>query len=364
MLGKNEVNEALALKELARCRHKKMIDKERLVRLSKYHPNRCNVDTEYLDMQCEERRQKNANDQATGKMEMEQTAERERELANNDADMNMFNAERQTEIMGNWEDSLAAKKQREADEQAVKDFDYEVAGPSSMLFFEGESQMYHKDEREKKMLQRSYVHEQLAEQANEKAIQGDEDKQFADMMKIVDQMRQDAENEEKEIKQYVTNNIKDHNLSLAAGVKEKKMRDIAESKGKGGIIIKSLLDEDKQSAMNSNGRVYRRDMFKGFTVDQRRKIFDGNQAVVEAKFNSDTMRSNNDYEYSLTQELQLKAMEATEYDERATKEEMNREYGRQLLQQAEDKRKTAKDFKNSQFGGSSNLLDQMGKSAR
>lgn len=35
--------------------------------------------------------------------------------------------------------------------------------------------------------------------------------------------------------------------------------------------------------MDSNGRIVRRDMFRGFTEEQRRKIFLDNQEVIRSK---------------------------------------------------------------------------------
>lgn len=41
-----------------------------------------------------------------------------------------------------------------------------------------------------------------------------------------------------------------------------------------------LFNEDKNIAMNEQGRVARIDMFKGFTAEQRRKILQENEEVL------------------------------------------------------------------------------------
>jgi hypothetical protein len=324
MLGSSKLQEVIAEKEKARVRHKQMVEKERLVRLGIYHQNKCNVDTEYLDQQCEEKRQNRADEAAYNTMQREHAEAVEQELLDNDGDEYTIREQTRTEVMKNWEDSIVAKKQKEAEERAVKDFDMDVAGPSSMLYFAGESTNYYANNRQKKTLQREYVREQLAEKAEEKAMQELEEDKYVEVMKFVHEMRGEAENDVRELKQYISHSVKDHNLSLAASAKARREIERADAKKPGGNLIKSLLEEDKQAAINSNGRVYRRDMFKGFTVAQQKRIMSENQDQVDAKLNMDIMRSNNDYEWSLQQDLQLKAMEATEYDERTKREAMNR----------------------------------------
>ena len=41
-----------------------------------------------------------------------------------------------------------------------------------------------------------------------------------------------------------------------------------------------LFNEDKNAAINEKGRVVRVDMFKGYTVEQRRKILQENEEVM------------------------------------------------------------------------------------
>jgi DNA-binding transcriptional regulator of glucitol operon len=41
-----------------------------------------------------------------------------------------------------------------------------------------------------------------------------------------------------------------------------------------------LFNEDKNTAINEKGRVVRVDMFKGYTVEQRRKILQENEEVM------------------------------------------------------------------------------------
>ena len=42
-------------------------------------------------------------------------------------------------------------------------------------------------------------------------------------------------------------------------------------------------DEDKTYAIDSNGRIIRKDMFKGFTEEQRRKIYQENAELLRLK---------------------------------------------------------------------------------
>ncbi len=44
-----------------------------------------------------------------------------------------------------------------------------------------------------------------------------------------------------------------------------------------------LFDEDKSVAMDEYGRIIRRDMFKGFTEEQKKKILADNQSILKRK---------------------------------------------------------------------------------
>lgn len=42
-------------------------------------------------------------------------------------------------------------------------------------------------------------------------------------------------------------------------------------------------EEDKSYAIDANGRIIRKDMFKGFTEEQRRKIYQENAEILRMK---------------------------------------------------------------------------------
>lgn len=289
----------------------------------------------------------------------------ERELQDADADEHMYRELNRQEVMRSWKDACQMKKENEEREKRVKDFDEDVAGPSAMLHFDGETANFHVEDRRKKNQMKDWVAEQLKEKADLKAASDYEETQYAEMLKIVDEIREGAEIEEKQVRQYVTNTIKDQNLELAAEVKYKNDKERAEAK-KGGRIIKGLIEEDKASAINEYGRVYRRDMFKGFTVAQQKRMLSENDDMVRMKQDMDTMISNQDYEWSLQQDLQLKAMEACEYEEELLRSSQLNQYTANLKLQKDEKLKKAADFKKSHFSGETtgSLLDSMGRSAR
>lgn len=53
--------------------------------------------------------------------------------------------------------------------------------------------------------------------------------------------------------------------------------------GNGVATSLDLFNEDKTIAMDEYGKIKRRDMFKGFTEEQRKKILTENQAVAQHK---------------------------------------------------------------------------------
>lgn len=67
---------------------------------------------------------------------------------------------------------------------------------------------------------------------------------------------------------------KDHNLTFNRAIADE---------GMPLATTLNLHDEDKAAAFDSSGRIIRRDMFKGFTQEQNRRLLAENQFISEQK---------------------------------------------------------------------------------
>ncbi len=74
-------------------------------------------------------------------------------------------------------------------------------------------------------------------------------------------------------------------LQQLAKVQKERNRNLgrADEPGNPAATSLDLFAEDKNAAMDEYGRLVRRDMFKGFTEEQKRKILSDNQNIIRQK---------------------------------------------------------------------------------
>ena len=106
----------------------------------------------------------------------------------------------------------------------------------------------------------------------------EDDKNYAEMLKAIDEIRAQSEREEAEMRRYVQASVLDQNRELAAQQWARRHP----PKDNSTTSLKAF-DEDKGRAMDANGRIIQKDMFKGFTKEQQAKMLMENQELVEAK---------------------------------------------------------------------------------
>lgn len=191
------------------------------------------------------------------------------------------------QIKQSWEDSLNHKKDLAA-QPAVPDFDLSNCSTSSALRFAGEDPKRAERISMQKEQMRRWIQEQLAEKAQLAYMRNQEEMSYADMIKAIDAIREATEKEEREMRQYVIDTVKQYNLELAEAQKHRNRNQniVQAEEGQEGKDIPTSLDlfnEDKELAVDAKGRVVRRDMFKGFTEQQKRKMILENEAVIRER---------------------------------------------------------------------------------
>jgi hypothetical protein len=112
-----------------------------------------------------------------------------------------------------WADNAARKAAEKAASQ-VPDFDMNRAGPASLQHMAG-----YDDGREKRLAQqkeqmKAWIQEQIAQKEYVKALDHEDDLNYADMIKAIDEIRDATEREEQEMRKYVINTVKAQNLEV------------------------------------------------------------------------------------------------------------------------------------------------------
>lgn len=208
-----------------------------------------------------------------------------------------------------WEED-AARKLAEKNRAPPTDFNRVDCGPASVLQMKGEDLdriNRVKDQREQMKI---WIQEQIAQKQYGKQLDQEDDLNYADMIKAIDEIREQTEREEAEMRKYVINTVKSDNLEVSTHVHgspllnhilthspllllkhqlamgQKQRRHLENTiNGPDGKALATSLDsfvENRTVAMDEFGKVKRIDMFRGFTEEQRRTIFQENQDIIRA----------------------------------------------------------------------------------
>lgn len=206
-----------------------------------------------------------------------------------------------------WEED-AARKLAEKNRAPPTDFNRVDCGPASVLQMKGEDLdriNRIKDQREQMKI---WIQEQIAQKQYGKQLDQEDDLNYADMIKAIDEIREQTEREEAEMRKYVINTVKADNLEVSStenhissnvqihqfasllmtqlAMGQKQRRHLENTiNGADGKALATSLDsfvENRTVAMDEFGKVKRIDMFRGFTEEQRRTIFQENQDIIRA----------------------------------------------------------------------------------
>lgn len=188
------------------------------------------------------------------------------------------------EVKRSWETANDWRRAK-ASEVPPPDFDLERSGPAAALRFVGEDPNRGQRLHLQRAQMQKWVQEQIAEKAYLKHLLREEDMSYADMIKAIDEIREATEREEREMRQYIVDTVKQNNRELAT-IQTNRNRNMFIVRSEDGQPVPTSLDlfnEDKAMAMDERGRIIRRDMFKGFTEEQRKKILLDNQAIIQER---------------------------------------------------------------------------------
>lgn len=110
----------------------------------------------------------------------------------------------------------AARKKVESNAAPPSDFDYENAGPASLQKMEGEDTERENRIKQQKEQMRLWIQDQIAQKQYVKQLDQEDDLNYADMIKAIDEIREATEQEEAEMRKYVVNTVKADNLEVTS----------------------------------------------------------------------------------------------------------------------------------------------------
>ena len=182
----------------------------------------------------------------------------------------MRNLQKQ-ELLSSWQQSIHDKNNQKPESELVY-----PPGLSSAQQFNGEDLHYNERVSSQHDQMKRWTQEQLDEKAYKRSLDKQEDIKYNDMLKAIGEIREAVEKEEYDMRNYLKQNLKNDNLKLAQ--KQKLLR-YHENHAFSDLSPEDLLnattlnmEDDGNAALDEFGRIHRRDMFRGYTDAQRRRI--------------------------------------------------------------------------------------------
>ena len=349
---------------MAKIRRKQEMMEERRKRILNARTRTIGVDVAALDAQCAERRQNRADDQEANRIERLRTMEIERVLAGVEEEERQLREYEQKEIKASWERSLAGKQERDAHQSMQKDIDFEDTGISAAVQFAGEDP--HRRERlmQQREQMRKWAEEQLLEKQRIQSLEKDEDQSYASVLRQIDQIREDNEADEAAMRRAVRLKFVEENTNFML----QKRAIIADGKAESDKDTNAslpIIEERNDLAMDAGGRIIRKDMFKGYTLDQQRRMLQENEALKEAKYDSMIEQQEEDQSWALQQALSQRAMEEAYNEEKVLRSQRKEEYLASLRDQIVRDKEAKAEWEKTKIGNIGNrFFNAFGTSAR
>lgn len=212
-------------------------------------------------------------------------------------------------VKADWERAIAHKASME-DKTA---FDIDKCTISAAQTFAG-ADPYRKDRiKAQKNQMRSWVFEQMAE----KKIIGDAndagEKAYSDMLLAVGEIRDAADREEKEMVQFLNDTVKNENAALAKVAQQKRAdyQKWIHEKAATSVDLK----DNQDLAMDENGRIVRKDQFRGYNAAQMRRIIQDNEELLAYRREMAAAETGNEAEWATQKLIQQQAMELANHNE-------------------------------------------------
>jgi hypothetical protein len=362
MFQADKLQDALLAREDAKIHRKRELYEQRRVRVLNAKVRLIGLDVQALNGQVEEKQRQREIEKEEDRFARIQAIEIERLLAAAQEEERQMKDFQMNQIKQSWEDSKRFRQDL-ANEDKGKDFDVDNAGPSSALRFFGEDSNRTERLRLQKNQMQQWIREQMAEKAHLRHLMKQEEMSYAEMMRAIDEIRDATEREERDMRNYIQESVKQNNFQLAAQQRERnRHRNGINPDGKTSL---DLFDENKATAMNAAGRIIRPDMFKGFTEEQRKRLLLDNQQLIQERNAQLMAEKQAEYDDMIQQLLALRAMEQAEFEEKSMRNAAHQEHLDYLKYQMDQQARDRYEWDKTKFGEvRGGFFDGFGKSCR
>lgn len=360
------IDDQLMMEE-ARIRRKREENAKRRDRFLNARKRIMGVDVEALDAQVAEKKDSNKADADADTMERLKFMEIERVLEHAKEEERLMREYQKAQLKESW-DAMVIEHKREKAEPEVF-LDPLKAGPSAAQSFAGSDPRKAERIKAQQEQMRRWIQEQVHEKAENQSKRNADAEAYSNMLNAVETIRDAADTEEKEMKAYLNKTVTDSNAALIAA----KARRAIDSEASWNSLTPAQqaaaasidLRENENLAMDENGRIARRDAFRGYSKAQIRHIIQENEDLLALKRNNASSEGDANGVWEKQQVLQQQAMEHANYMEKTMREsetQLNLEVLKQQI--ALQKQRRAESNKN-RFGAiNPGFFDQFGQDCR
>eukprot|EP01035_Chromulina_nebulosa_P018506 gene18506-24223_t len=314
-------DEAALSKEELRIQAKRQANEERRRRFLDARKRLIGQDVQALDQQVLEKQKNKAYEKDLDKLERLRIIEIQRILEASAEEERIMKENEKKALLSSWNESIQDRRNRL--QQSIDEFLPEPTISSAQVF-EGED--INQSERILKQQEqmKSWINEQINEKYHNKLLSKQEELKYIEMLKAINDVREAAENEEKTMKDYLTETFKNENLRLADIQRNQRLNEnkIFLNDDQDTILKATSLDipTDNDLAVDEYGRIRRRDMFRGYTDAQRRRILQENEDIIQNKLNQAEEDKQYEASWAAHDAMLTKAMENAQYEDQKLRE--------------------------------------------
>lgn len=346
-------------KEQMRLKMKAEANYQRNLKFRDHRQRTIGIDKDALDAQVAEKRRLAEEEKKNSLMEKQRALEIDYLMETAAQEEMQMRKKYMEDVKRDWEN---ARLHREECDRRDSEADLNFS-KSVLSKFGGEDVLRKERAKAQKEQLRRWTQEELDEKAYRRQQEQDRERAYADMIRVIEDIRAATEEEEEQMRKEYVHTISQSNKEIAAYHAEKMARWRAEQ----AVPLKALpiTDEIIELPMDSTGRIIRKDMFKGFTQAQKNKILLDNENMKAYKRAMAEQERQDEENWHQEQLYQQRVMAQAEAEEKLLRQTLREEQARVLAQQVQEAEERRAKEKQDRYGGITNeFFSKFGTSCR
>jgi len=257
--------------------------------------------------------------------------------------------------------AMSEKARKEAEPEVIRGSQEDS---SSFQTFKGEDTLRTERIKLQQDQMRRWTQEQVTEKAFNRYREDQERMQYAELLKTIDRVREESEQEEAAMSRMAKKIQVMENDKVIQANKERREKEKEDSmQERVGFIMD--LSEDQAVAMDEHGRIINKSAFRGFTEGQRTKLLLENEALRDIKRQAAEAEVQYNQDWAFQQYQANRAMEEAHQEEKYLRNAENERHLKIIAEQQRTERERKANSERNKFGSiGEGFFSDFGKSCR